>query len=53
MPLNPGKSKAAFSQNVATERNAGRPIKQAVAIAYAERRRGKRKQTFHEGLQSD
>jgi hypothetical protein len=50
MPLNPGKSKAAFSQNVATERNAGRPIKQAVAIAYSEQRRGKKKQSFHDGL---
>lgn len=50
MPLNPGKSRAAFSQNVATERNSGRPIKQAVAIAYSERRRAGRKQSFHEGL---
>lgn len=32
-------SKQAFSQNVATEMNAGRPQKQAVAIAYAVKRK--------------
>lgn len=36
MPLDPGKSKAAFSRNVATEVRAGKPEKQAVAIAYRE-----------------
>jgi hypothetical protein len=35
-PLDPGKSKAAFSRNVATEVRAGKPQKQAVAIAYRE-----------------
>ncbi len=39
MPLEPGKSKSAFSQNVKTEMNAGKPQKQAVAIAYSEERR--------------
>lgn len=39
MPLEPGKSRAAFSHNVQTEMKAGKPQKQAVAIAYAERRR--------------
>ena len=34
MPLNKSRSKAAFSENVATERAAGKPIKQALAIAY-------------------
>lgn len=38
MPLESGKSKAAFSHNVETEMNAGKPQKQAVAIAYAEQR---------------
>ena len=38
MPLEEGKSKAAFSHNVETEMNAGKPQKQAVAIAYAKKR---------------
>jgi hypothetical protein len=36
MPLEKGKSRAAFSKNVGTEVKAGRPQKQAVAIAYSE-----------------
>ncbi len=36
MPLEKGKSKTAFSKNVRTEVNAGKPVKQAVAIAYSE-----------------
>jgi len=36
MPLIPGKSKSAFKQNIATEVKSGRPVKQAVAIAYSE-----------------
>ena len=39
MPLEPGKSRAAFSHNVKTEMKAGKPQKQAVAIAYAQQRR--------------
>lgn len=42
MPLEKGKSKAAFSHNVSTEMKSGKPQKQAVAIAYAQRRRGKK-----------
>ena len=44
MPLEKGKSKAALKANIATEVKAGRPVKQAVAIAYSEQRRsgGKR-----------
>jgi hypothetical protein len=38
MPLIKSKSKAAFSKNVATEMKAGRPQKQAIAIAYATKR---------------
>ena len=38
MPLETGKSKAAFSHNVATEMKAGKPQKQAVAIAYSKAR---------------
>lgn len=35
MPLNKSKSKQAFQENVKTEIAAGKPPKQAVAIAYA------------------
>ena len=35
MPLKQGYSKQAMSQNIATEIKAGRPQKQAVAIAYS------------------
>ena len=38
MPLQSGKSNAAFSHNVEVEVEAGRPQKQAVAIAYSKRR---------------
>ncbi len=39
MPLQGGKSRAAFEHNVKAEIAAGRPQKQAVAIAYSEQRR--------------
>ncbi len=39
MPLRKGSSKAAFSANVKAEIKAGRPQKQAVAIAYAVKRK--------------
>lgn len=42
MPLNKGKSKAAFSQNVRTEMNAGKPKNQALAIAYATKRKARK-----------
>lgn len=45
MPLMKGKSKKAFSHNVETEMNAGKPQKQAVAIAYSEKRESLRKAT--------
>lgn len=38
MPLETGKSRAAFSHNVATEMEAGKKQSQAVAIAYAKQR---------------
>ena len=38
MPLIKSTSKKAFSKNIATEMKAGKPQKQAVAIAYAEKR---------------
>ena len=39
MPLDPGESRAAFEANVKAELAAGKPVNQAVAIAYAEQRR--------------
>lgn len=39
MPLNHGKSKEAISENIRTEKAAGKPQKQAVAIALSEARR--------------
>lgn len=38
MPLKKSKSKKAFGENIATEMRAGKPQKQAVAIAYSVRR---------------
>ena len=38
MPLIKGKSPASFSHNVSAEMHAGKPQKQAVAIAYSEKR---------------
>ena len=46
MPLVKGKkasSKKGFSENIKREMSEGKPQKQAVAIAYSEARRGKKK----------
>jgi hypothetical protein len=44
MPLKKGKSKKTFSENVRKEVKAGKPIKQAVAIAFSVKRKsGRRK----------
>ncbi len=43
MPLSKGKSKKAFSKNVKTEMKAGKPQKQAVAIAFATKKKSKGK----------
>jgi len=41
MPLKKSKSPEAFRANVKAEVKAGKPIKQAVAIAYATKRKAK------------
>ena len=41
MPLVKSKSPAAFRKNVAAEVKAGKPVKQAVAIAYSVKRAAK------------
>lgn len=43
MPLKKSKSKAAFKSNIRAEVKAGKPVKQAVAIAYSVKRRSKSK----------
>lgn len=43
MPLKKSKSKKAFKDNVRAEVKAGKPVKQAVAIAYSVKRRAGRK----------
>ena len=48
MPLTHSTSKKAFGENISKERAAGKPIKQAIAIAYATQRdaaKGKTKKT--------
>lgn len=44
MPLNKSSGSKARSANIATEVNAGRPVKQAVAIAYSVQRAARKKQ---------
>jgi len=43
MPLSKSTSKKAFNKNVAAEVKAGRPVKQAVAIAYSTKREAAKK----------
>lgn len=45
MPLTKSKSPEAFKKNIKAEVKAGKPIKQAVAIAYAEKREAEKKTT--------
>ena len=49
MPLISGKSKNAFSSNIETEMSAGKPQKQAVAIAYSKAGEGKKKKKASTG----
>ena len=43
MPLTKSTSKAAFKKNVKQEIKSGKPVKQAVAIAYSEKREAEKK----------
>jgi hypothetical protein len=43
MPLKSGKSRATMSQNIKTEIAAGKPQRQAVAIAYSKAGKSRRK----------
>ncbi|MFI5405457.1 MAG: hypothetical protein ACHQ1D_02970 [Nitrososphaerales archaeon] len=43
MPLKKGKSKKVISENIRTEMHAGKPQKQAIAIAFSEARRTRKK----------
>jgi len=42
MPLQKGKSEKVFKENIRNEVAAGKPVKQAVAIAYSEKGEKKR-----------
>ena len=43
MPLKKSKSDKAFKENIKTEVKADKPVKQAVAIAYSEKREAEKK----------
>ncbi len=43
MPLKKSTSKKAFKENIAKEVKAGKPVKQAVAIAYSVKRQAAKK----------
>jgi hypothetical protein len=43
MPLKKSSSEKAFKQNIKTEVKSGKPVKQAVAIAYATKREAQKK----------
>lgn len=48
MPLEHSKSKSAFEHNIRKEVEAGKPDKQAVAIAYSEKREAEKRDMKHD-----
>jgi hypothetical protein len=52
MPLIKSTTKQAFGHNIGAELKAGKPMKQAVAIAYSEKRAAGGKDTHHSGHSS-
>ena len=50
MPLVKSKSEKAFKKNIATEVKAGKPVKQAVAIAYSTKRAAPKKMSDGGGM---
>jgi len=55
MPLIKRKSEKAFEKNISTEVKAGKPVKQAVAIAYDVKRRAKKAEggSMHDDVVED
>jgi hypothetical protein len=49
MPLTKSTSPKAFKENIKAEVNAGKPVKQAVAIAYSVKREAAKKPTTTKG----
>jgi hypothetical protein len=49
MPLKRSTSKPAFKSNIRAEVRAGKPVKQAVAIAYSEQRAARKKRRKKHG----
>lgn len=49
VPLKKSTSAKAFKENIKTEVKAGKPVKQAVAIAYSEKREAAKKSTAKKG----
>ena len=49
MPLIKSTKKGAFAKNVKSEVEAGKPVKQAVAIAYSVKREAAKKPTMSKG----
>ena len=46
MPLKKSTSKKAFQENLSTEIKAGKPIKQALAIAYSVKRKAQKRKNM-------
>lgn len=46
MPLKKGTSKKTFDYNVKTEKKSGKPINQALAIAYSMKKKSKKKNHY-------